>query len=191
MKHFCLLFTIIICITACKPEKINTNPEAYLSELDQKNFNYSIIRYTGRLAKKATHKTKFESKFDDEYLALAEASDLAFYYPDAKTGELYFAITKIAPSLKLKKTATVGKLKKDASGNIVSYEEGFRTWKMEEPELLQKTELLFLKYIKGEDLTPYYTKNSQPEFYIEFPDENTYFDTKNRIWVSNISIGIK
>ena len=59
-----------------------------------------------------THKTKFESKFDEEYLALAEASELVLYYPDSKTGEIYFAITKIAPSLKIKKVATVGKMKK-------------------------------------------------------------------------------
>jgi len=190
MKHFYLLLALLFLI-GCKKEAINTSPNTYLSELEQKNFNYSIIRYTGRLAKKATHKTKFESKFDEEYLALAEASDLVFYYPDSKTGEIYFAITKIAPSLKIKKVATVGKMKKDASGTIEMYEEAFRTWKMEEPELLQKTELLFLKYVNGEDLSPYYTKNSQPEFYIEFPDENTYYDTKNRIWVSNISIGIK
>jgi hypothetical protein len=190
MKHFYLLLALLFLI-GCKKEAINTSPNTYLSELEQKNFNYSIIRYTGRLAKKATHKTKFESKFDEEYLALAEASDLVFYYPDSKTGEIYFAITKIAPSLKIKKMTTVGKMKKDASGTIEMYEEAFRTWKMEEPELLQKTELLFLKYVNGEDLSPYYTKNSQPEFYIEFPDENTYYDTKNRIWVSNISIGIK
>ncbi|WP_291114117.1 hypothetical protein [Flavobacterium sp. UBA6135] len=187
MKHFYLLLTLLFLI-GCKKEAINTNPNSYLSELEQKNFNYSIIRYTGRLAKKATHKTKFENKFDQEYLALAEASDLVFYYPDSKTGEIYFAITKIAPSLKIKKVATVGKMKKDASGTIEMYEEAFRTWKMEEEELMQKTKLLFLKYINGEDLSPYYTKNSQPEFYIEFPDENTYFDSKKRIWISNISL---
>ncbi len=181
MKHLYLLLTFF-CLTACKTDSIDKNPEAYLSDLEQKNFKYSIIRYTGRLAKKATHQSKFNQEFDQEYKALAEATDLAFYYPDPKSGEIYFAVTKIAPSLTLKKIATVGKLKKDNLGNIIAYEEAFRTWKMAEPELLQKTELLFLKYIKGEDLMGFYTANSLPEFYIEFPDQTTYYDVKNRIW---------
>ncbi|HRE77564.1 MAG TPA: hypothetical protein PLL09_07045 [Flavobacterium sp.] len=190
MKYV-LIFISLFYLVGCEKESNNIDPNSHLSEVEQNNFNYSIIRYTGRLAKKATHETKFDEKFDEEYTALANACDLLFYYPNSKTGEIYFAITKIAPSLKIKKVATVGKLKKDDKGNIVTYEEAFRTWKMEESELKQKTELLFRKYINGEDLSAYYTKNSQPDFYIEFPDDNTYYDKTDKIWISKIELDYK
>jgi hypothetical protein len=98
---------------------------------------------------------------------------------------IYFAVSKIAPSIKLKKTTTVGKLKFDKNDSIVFYQEAFRTWKMEPKELEEKTKLLFYKYLNNEDLSDYYTVNSNPEFYIEFPDEMTKFDTISRTWKVN------
>ena len=47
-----------------------------------------------------------------------------------------------------------------------------------------KTKLLFEKYLNDENLTPFYTENSKGEFYIEFPDNNTYYDKNQRKWMS-------
>ena len=68
--------------------------------------------------------------------------------------------------------------------SIVYYEEICRTWKMEEDELKTKTAMLFNMVINEEDLSPYLTKNSSPEFYIEFPDDINFFDVNERIWKS-------
>ena len=55
---------------------------------------------------------------------------------------------------------------------------------MEEKELKEKTNLLFEKYVNEEDLTPYYTKNSGNDFYIEFPDDNNIYNVEKRQWVT-------
>lgn len=179
MKYFSLLL-IILSLSSCKKESVITEPSHYLSAKQQEDFKYSIIRYIDDLARKATHETKFDAEFDTEYKERAQKATLLYYYK-GKDSTVYFAITKIAPSLKLKKVATIGRVKYNDK-EIKEYEEAFRTWKMEEPELKKKTAMLFEKYITGEDVTPYYTANSKGEFYIEFPDDNTYYDKETRIW---------
>jgi hypothetical protein len=166
---------------SCNKEPKKIMPLDYLSKTEIDSFNYKIIRYIQRLPKYATEENKFESKFDEDYKNSLKDCSLMYLYKDNKN-TIYFAISKIAPSIKLKKTATVGKLKLDNNDAIMYYEEAFRTWKMEPKELETKTKLLFTTYINNEDLKPYYTVNSNPEFYIEFPDEQTYYDTLNRIW---------
>lgn len=179
MKYlFCiLLFTLV----SCKEKPKNILPKYSLNSEQQEEFKLKIVRYIERLPKYANEINKFESRFDAEYQKMATDCDLLFYFKDTDT-TIYFAISKIAPSIKLKKTATVGKLKFDKKNTIVAYEEVFRTWKMEPIELKEKTELLFRKLIDKEDLSDFYTKTSKPEFYIEFPDESNYYDTVNRKW---------
>jgi hypothetical protein len=183
MKIIYSLF-IIALFYSCQKEAQKILPTNYLNEEQIESFKYEIIRYSDKLAKKATHETKFDTKFDSIYISKAKSAELYHYFVDEKTNEIYFAITRIAPSLKVKKVATIGKLKKDKSGAISYFEESIRTWKMEEAELKQKTSLLFEKYVNNEDLTPYYTKNSGNEFYIEFPDEINEYDVEKRQWVT-------
>ena len=190
MKFIYSLF-IVVLFYSCQKEPQKILPSDYLNENQIEAFKYEIIRYSDKLAKKATHETKFDAQFDSIYQAKAKSAELYHYYEDKKTNEISFAITRIAPSLKVKRVATIGKLTKDASGKITSYEEELRTWKMEIPELKTKTKLLFEKYINGEDLTPYYTKNSNSEFYIEFPDDQTFYDKKTRNWQSKSNIVIE
>ena len=182
---------ILVLFYSCQKEPQKILPSDYLTVAQVESFKYEIIRYTDKLAKNATHETKFESQFDSIYQLKAKSAELYHYYVEEKSNEIYFAIARIAPSLKVKKVVTVGKLTKDADGKIVSYEEAFRTWKMEIPELKTKTKLLFEKYIDGEDLTPYYTKNSNGEFYIEFPDDNTFYDKNTRKWQSKSNLVIE
>ena len=182
---------ILVLFYSCQKEPQRILPSDYLTVAQLESFKYEIIRYTDKLAKNATHETKFESQFDSIYQLKAKSAELYHYYVEEKSNEIYFAIARIAPSLKVKKVVTVGKLTKDADGKIVSYEEAFRTWKMEIPELKTKTKLLFEKYINGEDLTPYYTKNSNGEFYIEFPDDHTFYDKNTRKWQSKSNLVIE
>jgi hypothetical protein len=182
-----LFLLIIISFIACKQkaEPIVSNPEHYLSEKEIQDFKYSIIRYAGKMPKKANQETKFDSIYDAEYEKRALQSDLLYYYVNSKN-EIYFAIARIAPSVKIKKVATIGKLKKDENGEIISYVEAIRTWKMEESELKLKTLFLFERYVRNEDLTPYLPENTTQDLYIEFPDKNTSYDTIQRQWISTL-----
>jgi len=177
-----LVFCLIISLLSCKEESLNLDPKHYLSLEEQEEFKMKIVRYYHKTPKKVSHADKFNSEHDSIYKVKAEKSDLLYLYFDEKNKEYYFAIARIAPSLKLKKVATVGKLKIDSNDSITYYEENFRTWKMEMEELKVKTFQLMEKYIKGEDLTVYFTKNSSPEFWIEFPDDNNYYCTESRQW---------
>jgi hypothetical protein len=182
MKNY-LFFGFILLLISCNKEKINSDPNHYLSKEQQLDFKLSIVRYYEKLpTEKDNHQTKFDSIHDDYYLRKARNSDLMFLHVDADS-TYYFAVTKIAPSLKLKKVAIIGKLRRDNSGKIIYYEEAIRTWKMEKIEPEKKTSLLFEKYVNKDELTPYYTKNSINEFYIEFPDDNNKYDTEKRQWV--------
>jgi len=184
MKNY-LILSFIFLLFSCAKEKINSNPDLFLSKKQQKDFKLSIVRYYEKLpTKKDNHETKFDTVHNSYYTKKAESSDLMYLHIDADS-TYYFAIAKIAPSLTIKKVAVIGKLKKNKSGKIVYYEEAIRTWKMEEKELKEKTSLLFEKYVNDDDLTKYYTKNSGNEFYIEFPDDNNKYDVKKRQWIFN------
>lgn len=178
MKYIALLF-LALAFSCQQPKK--TTPSDYLSPVEQESFKYSIVRYTNGLPKRATDETKFDNGFDAEYRDMATRNNLLYYYK-ADDSTVYFAVTRIAPSLKIKRVATVGKLKYGKDKEITEYEEGFRTWKMEEKELEEKTAMLFDKYINGEDLSEYYTKNSGGKFIIEFPDDNVKYNKENRRW---------
>jgi len=177
---YVLFFVALFCSCQKEPKKIL--PSDYLNEKQIETFKYDIIRYSDKLAKKATNETKFDVQFDSIYHLKAKSADLYHYYLNKNSNEIYFAIARIAPSLKVKRVVTAGKLTKDKNGNITYYEEAFRTWKMEIPELKSKTKLLFENYIEGNDLSKFYTKNSKGEFFIEFPDDINYYDTDLRKW---------
>ncbi len=55
---------------------------------------------------------------------------------------------------------------------------------MEIPELKTKSKQLFIDFIDGKDLSQFYTKNSKGEFFIEFPDDYTKYDTESRKWIT-------
>lgn len=189
MKWFdFLLFAIaaIIPFSSCQEPVLNTDPNHYLSPEQQADFLYSIIRYHGKLAPKSNHQTKFDEKFDGYYRQLAAKHELVAYYPHPKDSFIYFMTYRIAPSIHVKKVACAGKIKINPQGDIVYYEEIFRTWKMPIEELDQKSSMLFARMVKNKDLSPYLPQNSGKEEYIEFPDPNTYFDTEKRRWISTL-----
>jgi len=143
-----------------------------------------IIRYTGKLPPKgATHANKFDPKFDEHYENLARQHRIDLYYRDSATLDLYLLVSRIAPSMQVKRVGTGVHLRFEGD-SITYYNEVFRTWKMPEEELAEKGGLLFSKMVRGEDLTPYYNENSGKEEYIEFPDAQVRFDTLRRVWVS-------
>lgn len=157
------------------------DPERYLSPTERQQIILTTVRYLGHLPKKGTHDNKFESQFDEYYSGLALDFNMEAYFE--KDGYEYFLVSRIAPSLKVKKVATGVKMQRDKNGSLIYYEEVFRTWKFEVPEMLEKGLMLFDKMVKGEDLSPYYPQNSGVEEYIEFPDVKIYYDTNSRRWL--------
>lgn len=159
-------------------------PSLQMDSAQQHNFLYSIVRYVAPLPKKASEKTKFESRFDEAYHYTVEKLKLEAYHQTPE-GDVYFLVSRIAPSIEVKRVATGGKLKYDSKKNITEYSEIFRTWKMKLPELKVKSLFLFQEMINNKDLTQYYTATTgDSNHYIEFPDEHNTYDVQNRIWVT-------
>ncbi len=182
MKKILAWLCVILFLGSCTNKSYTIDPNAQLSKEEQAQFKYEIVRYFEKLpSEKVHHEDKFDTLYNSYYQQKAKEANLLFYYKAPDSSE-YFAIAKIAPSLTIKRVATIGKLKKDKEGKITYYEEAARTWKMVEPELHTKTEVLFKDYIQGEDLSPYLTKNSGEDFYIEFPDDLTFYNTQTRRW---------
>ncbi len=158
------------------------DPAAYFDSAGQEAFKYRIARYITHLPKKAVYDTRFDTAFDAAYRHAAAQYRLEAYH-EAPDGYHYFMVSRVAPSLKQKRVATGGRLKYAAdTTSIEAYEEIFRTWKMEEDELREKSYLLFDKMVLQEDLSRYYTENSPKEDYIEFPDKNTRYNKELRRW---------
>jgi len=100
MKYF--FFLLLFIIFSCNNEPKNINPNSYLNKREQDSFKYKIIRYIQRLPKYATEETKFDSKFDNDYKNAIKECELTFFYKN-DDDTVFFAINKIAPSIKLKK----------------------------------------------------------------------------------------
>jgi hypothetical protein len=175
-----LVFVALSAIVACAP-KSKYDPDRYLSTTEQQQVLLTTVRYLGHLPKRGSHENKFDRVFDEYYSKLALDYTLEAYFE--RDGFEYFLASRIAPSVKVKKVATGVKMKRDKDGNLVHYEEVFRTWKFEVPEMLEKGLMLFDKMVKGEDLSPYYPQNSGAEEFIEFPDAKVYYDTNSRRWL--------
>jgi hypothetical protein len=178
MKTLALLLIAFFFCCSCQKQ----NPyEPKIPTAQQDSIKYKIIRYLGKKPKKATHENKFDSQFDDYYQDQAFVKhqiDLHALMPD---GTEYLLISRIAPSLEEKRVATGIRLQFDQQGNLTTYEEIFRTWKMRPEVLKERASMLFEKMVKGEDLSPYYPQNSVEE-YIEFPDAKTTYDKEKRTW---------
>ena len=183
IKLFYILTLSLIWVCCSSEKEQDIDPSTYLTDTEIDSFKYSIIRYVGKLAGKADHTTKFDTIFDEYYLALAEQHDLLFYYKHPSQDTVYFCLTRIAPSIHLKKVSIGGKLV--AKENSIEYfEESFRTYKMVPEDLSSKSRKIFIDYITRRDLSKYLYTNSQPDEFIEFPNEEVYYDLQLRQWLT-------
>lgn len=181
MKLYVNLFLILLLIlSSCGNSQEKYDPNKKLNDREQRQLLLTSIRYMGHLPKKGTHENKFDAVYDEYYSKLALDYTVEAYHQ--KDGYEYFLASRIAPSLKVKKVAVGVKMKRNEDGQLEHYEEVFRTWRFEVPEMLEKGLMLFDKMVRGEDLSPYYPQNSGKEEYIEFPDEKVFFDTVDRRW---------
>jgi hypothetical protein len=172
------LFSLCVFLTACGTND-PYSPDEYLSAAIKDKLITSLVRYTSKPPKGVSGVERFDARFNDYYLEQASKVKLERLFE--KDGYLYFLISQPAPSVVVKRNATAGKVKLGNDGDIIAYQEIFRTWKMLPDTLERRSYFLFEKLTKGEALTNYYSEVSGDQ-YIEFPDNRTYFDTLSREW---------
>lgn len=181
MKNLFLLVLLSFVILGCyNADKYA--PDEHLSVEKQDSFKYEIVRFAGRLPKRANHDNKFDTKYDEAYSIMANSMKLNKYYFNPKDDYLYFEISRIAPSIHERYVATGGRLKKNKKGDITTYEEIYRTWKMDKTNLKKKSDIFFDYMVNGKDLSEFYTSNIGDTEHIEFPDQQTFFNKNTRRW---------
>lgn len=142
-----------------------------------------IIRYMGKAPEGLTMEERFYKAYDDHYKEQQKLYQLDAYFI-GNDKKHYFLISRVAPSLTVKRIAMGGLLQLDQAGKLTVYEEIFRTWKMNPDTLSTRGLFLFDKMVNGVKLDPWYTRQSGNMDYIEFPDDRTFFDRESRSWKS-------
>lgn len=176
-------FLLLLAFSACKSGGESTPPGVKPDEANAQLWLERIIRYTAKQPEKATHENKFEARFDEYYAEQMRLYRVERHYHDAANGDDFLLISRPAPSIKEKRVATGIRLRME-NDSLLYYNEVFRSWKMELPELEKKSNMLFALMVEGKDLSPYYPQNSGKAEYIEFPDPHTRYDVEARRWVT-------
>jgi hypothetical protein len=179
MKNIIIAGIFLTFIAACST-KNNYQVSTYLTPQQQDEMMWKIIRYVGRAPEGLTFEERFYKPYDSIYQEQAKLHKFDAYF--IKGGTHYFLVSRRAPSLVDKRVATGGKFVLGDDNKITGYEEVFRTWKMVPDTLAKREMILFDKFVKGESLLPYETRNSNGVEFIEFPDERTYFDKQEKQW---------
>jgi hypothetical protein len=177
--------TLFILVSACQSKR-SFHIQDYISESSKRDeVLFQIVRHVGKLPEKKTENERFDSKLDSAHRVhlVERAYRFEAYFVQKDTH--YFMVSRIAPSLYEKRQCIAGKIVFDEKGSITEFEEVFRTFKMLEPELKEKSMMLFELMIEGKDLRPYYFENANGKEYIEFPDAFNTYDKKQRRWISN------
>lgn len=178
-KHVYIFVVIIgVIFASCSSDRYN--PDKYLSREQQDSLIYQVVRYTAKLPPNSNHQIKFEPEYDDYYKAITRDYDIRSYDIDDDSIH-YFLITRASRSITPMRESIGGKITYNKQGDISSYEEVFRTWKLSEEVMNERYPALFDKMVKGESLEPYYTKNKGDQ-YIEYPTDRFIFDKQERRW---------
>jgi len=182
LKGYTAVLLILLLTFSCGDGRNRYTPQSHLNLQEQHDVMNTIIRYVAKLPRRAADSLRMLDQYDAHYEEMLAKHRLMNYYK-AKSGEHFFLVSRRAPSIHEKYVATGGRMRFDKEGNLTEYEEVFRTWKLFENELNERAPYLFDLMVKGEDLRPYYAATSGFN-YIEFPDENVYYDKAARSWKS-------
>ena len=184
-----LLIILLGCIFTNCESQVEFQPSAEINHVDQLSdtavydFKWSIIRYVGRKPEDASHENKFHSYFDEHYHNQARTHQLEFYH--ATPEKTFFILSRIAPSTQLKHVAIGGYVVLDENNEVRELEEVFRTWKRTPEELKPINQLLFERMMAQDDLSVYYTKNMGLDAYIEFPNDEVWYNKASNTWMSS------
>lgn len=181
LTQYAIIIAFVWAAVGCQ-SSLDTRLGERPGEDQEKVLLEAIIRYVGYMPQKANYDTRFDVQHDTFYMAQVEKHKVDLYYKDPQKGDVYLLVSRIAPSLTVKRVG-IGIRMRMEGDSLIYYEEVFRTWKMPEEELEEKGSLLFTLMAKGKDLSPYYPQNSREE-YIEFPDQYTRYSAEKNRWIS-------
>jgi hypothetical protein len=177
----CFLIIVGLSFISCQNQPKDLNQVNQLDQEGVKQFTEKLVRYVGDQPEGSSDESKFNAYFDEHYSKEVNKHELEKYHKTA-SGKAYFVFTRIAPSVKLKKVALGGYVVFNDKNEITELEEVFRTWKDEPDNLAPKIDLLFTKMVNSEDLTEYYTENAGGLDYIEFPNNEVWYNKSLRKW---------
>jgi hypothetical protein len=175
--HLCLL--LLIGAFGCKDIQKDYQPGRYLTREQQRHFLSGAAEFLKRppLAPYAEN-TNLMIIHHKMFQHLGNQIRLEQYYKGEHNS--YFLIS-IPAGLRNQRYAVAGRSTIGEKGEITSFEEIFRTWKMS-PDVLQfRSYLLFDKMVNGEPLSPFYS-NKMGDQFIEFPDDRTFYDKQSQVW---------
>jgi hypothetical protein len=156
------------------------NPQKALSGDDYSKIHNFMLRYAFDAPKNTSSEDRFDAQHDSYYQKFSKHFEWS-KYADASDGWIYFEWRRRAPSFGDKWVATGGRLKLEG-GRVVSYQEIFRTWKMDISLLNERSALLFEQMIKGESLERFWSENAKSIDFIEFPNALTHFNLATQRW---------
>jgi len=179
------LIFLSLCIFTISCENIskteNYSADHHLTVNEQQQLLWDLVRFYGRLPAKATHETKFSTEFDEDYKITADLHHIDFYFIHPETNAEFLLLSRPARSLYERRVAIGIEINRNENG-LAYYHEHFRTWRMAPDELLEKSNILFSRLVQGKSLEEFYPQHSGTEEFIEFPNQDTYFDTESRTW---------
>ena len=183
-----ILFFFGLLFTNCEDQNQKTNFKNInqvdaLVDVFKNKFTHKLIRFVGRKPEDASHENKFHPYFDKFYENQVNQHELIAYHKNEN--KAFFVFTRIAPSVHLKKVAIGGYAQFDSNGELKNIVQLFRSWKLIPDSLQKRVELLFPLMVKGESLAPYYTENIGNTEYIEFPNNEVWYDVEKRRWTSS------
>ncbi|MEJ1236972.1 hypothetical protein WBG78_02520 [Chryseolinea sp. T2] len=179
MKLIRALLIIALSIALANCGSKSYDPSDSLAPQEKDKLVSTIIRYAIKPPENVSGDERFQKQYDEYYQKQGRSFRLERYHRDGNTE--YFLVSQPAPSLTEKRNATGGLLEMN-DGKLTRYEEVFRTWKLVPDTLKRRSYMLFDKMVSGESLERFRTKFTAPEEYIEFPDDNTFYDANERAW---------
>jgi hypothetical protein len=180
MRYSSFLLLVLTIVLGSCGSKDKYDPDEQLTPSQQEALKSSIIRYVAKGPDHVDASERTKPKWDAYYEEKMKAARFEKYA--SKGDDIYFLISQPAPSIVEKRNATGGRLRLNDKGELIEYEEIFRTWKMVPDTLKRRGGLLFDKMVKGESLEQYLTKNSNGVEFIEFPDDRNHYNLEKREW---------
>lgn len=184
MKSFFYIVLALTIFSACKHEKTYSLTDY---KIDYDGLLDTILPHFSKLHDSIPENQRFLPK-NRHYMTVhkKEREYEWRYYTQAPDGYSYFMISRLEPSIKRDKYASIcGRFKRKADGSLdsASYEELFWTWKMKMPELKEKSAILFKQIVEKGEVNRYLPEVSKGEW-IMFPDKNVRYDKATQSWIA-------
>jgi len=170
---------IFLIVISCSSKK-SIEPRDYLTREQEREILWPVIHYAAKLPPGANRDTRFNQRFDDYYQNVILDYNFLHLSPN-DDGSYFFLLERPARSITPMFESIGGKFKYEKD-SLVEYEEIFRMWKMPDADLKKRGREMFVRMVKGSDLSIYYSKYAGDK-YIEFPDDRFHFDKNKRRWV--------